>query len=423
MMVALIEAWLKVSTSEPRVTPISAISSSASSCEIFNAVGPTAALLYDLRRFIMEFMDPIVASTLHIYTSALSLVPSRAELSRYYGHLTEGGVRVVRGRPEQWSQTLWIASKHSQRVTCTAVSPDGATIVSGSDDGTLCLWDAKTGAAIGEPMMGHTHWVSCVAVSPDSTTIISGSYDETLCLWDAKTGAAIGESMMGHTSWVSCVAVSPDSTTIVSGSNDGTLCLWDAKTGAAIEEPMIGHTGGVSCVAVSPDSTTIISGSYDETLHLWDAKTGAAIGEPMMGHTGGVSCVAVSPDSTTIVSGSYDETLHLWDAKTGAAIEEPIIHPPLLIDPTPITIDHKCAIPVIENTKLLPNIQTPQAIHSINIPSFQLNLTQDGWLLHFGHKRMFWLPVDLRGTPVLQGHFIVIQNPKVPIFNVSAWIH
>ncbi|KAG8992553.1 hypothetical protein FRB94_011495 [Tulasnella sp. JGI-2019a] len=174
-------------------------STSAGAYEVLNLVDPTSTLFYDLRRFIMEFMDPIVAGTLRIYASTLQLVPSGTELSHHYGHLTESGVRVVRGRAQQWSQTLWAASKHSQSVTCITVSPDGTTIISGSNDNTLCLWDAKTGAAIGEPMMSHTDQANCVAVSPDSTTIVSGSNDNTLCLWDAKTGAAIGKPTIGCT--------------------------------------------------------------------------------------------------------------------------------------------------------------------------------------------------------------------------------
>ena len=33
-------------------------------------------------------------------------------------------------------------SAHSQRVTSVAFSPDGATIVSGSEDETIKVWDA-----------------------------------------------------------------------------------------------------------------------------------------------------------------------------------------------------------------------------------------------------------------------------------------
>ncbi|KAG8988602.1 hypothetical protein FRB94_000572 [Tulasnella sp. JGI-2019a] len=185
----------------------------------------SAEIFHDLQRFIMTFIEPIIGSSLHIYSSALLLTPSETELSRRYGKSSEGGIRVVRGRPEHRSRSLWTATKHSGPVSCLAMSPDGMTIVSGSYDHTVRLWDAQTGAAIGKAMEGHTGPISCVEICLDGTTIVSGSWDNTLQLWDAKTGAAVG-MVMDHTSPVNCIAVSPDGMTIVSGSYDDTLHPW-----------------------------------------------------------------------------------------------------------------------------------------------------------------------------------------------------
>jgi WD40 repeat protein len=66
----------------------------------------------------------------------------------------------------------------------------GTLIASGSNDHTVCIWDVKTGAAVGHPLEGHTGCVTSVTFSPDGTLIASGSYDKTVCIWDAKTGAA-----------------------------------------------------------------------------------------------------------------------------------------------------------------------------------------------------------------------------------------
>ena len=73
---------------------------------------------------------------------------------------------------------------------------DGRTIVvSGSDDGTVRVWDAATGTPVGDPLTGHTGPVNAVAVGEldGRTIVVSGSDDGTVRVWDAATGTAIDD--------------------------------------------------------------------------------------------------------------------------------------------------------------------------------------------------------------------------------------
>jgi len=198
---------------------------------------------------------------------------------------------------------------HSNSVWSVCFSPNGQTIVSGSDDKMIRLWDLA-GNPIGQPFQGHSASVWSVCFSPDGQTIVSGSADQTIRLWDLA-GNPIGQPFQGHSNGVWSVCFSPDGQTIVSGSADHTIRLWDLA-GNPIGQPFQGHSASVRSVCFSPDGQTIVSGNDDQTIRLWDLA-GNPIGQPFQGHSNGVWSVCFSPDGQTIVSGSADKTIRLWD--------------------------------------------------------------------------------------------------------------
>ena len=75
-------------------------------------------------------------------------------------------------------------------------------------------------------LQGHTSAVTSVSYSPDGQTLVSGSWDGTIRLWDVVSGQEKA-TLQGHTNWVWSVSYSPDGQTLASGSEDGTILLWD----------------------------------------------------------------------------------------------------------------------------------------------------------------------------------------------------
>ena len=203
---------------------------------------------------------------------------------------------------------------HERSVQSVSFSPDGQTIVSGSSDNTIRLWDVGTGKHL-RTLTGHKGPVYSVSFSPDGQILASGSWDCNIRLWDAVTGRH-KKTLTGHTDLVSAISFSPDGQTLASTTFvRGTIRLWDVSTGTH-KRTLTGHTNGVKSVAFSPNGQILASGSYDNTIRLWDMSTGTHK-RTLTGHTNGVKSVAFSPNGQILASGSLDRTIRLWDVGTG----------------------------------------------------------------------------------------------------------
>lgn len=211
--------------------------------------------------------------------------------------------------PPTFGANLASLSGHKAIVLNMAFSPDGKTLASASEDGTIKLWDVQ-GKRDKATFRGHTGPVRALAYSPDGRFLVSGSADYTARIWDINSGQE-KYLLAGHTAVVTSVAFAPDGKSVATGSDDHTIRLWDAQTGGNFGT-LQGHKDNVVAVAYAPDGKTLASGSRDGILKLWDLNTGKEIRQ-LTGHTGSIWSVVFSHDGKTLASGSLDKTIRLWD--------------------------------------------------------------------------------------------------------------
>ncbi len=329
----------------------------------FSPDGQGLALGTEEKNVILFYFDGRKTQTLAGHTGwvfSVAFSPDKKTLT-----LASSTDRAVKLWRFEGKKLPTLSNVHKMAIWRIAISPNGQTLASASNDGIVKLWkwDDDTGQFETQPyktLTGHPSGYPSVAFSPDGQTIATAnSNDTTVKLWSIKgqelqtlTGHNTGVNSVAfshngkiiasaggntvilwkrdsknqfqtqpyktpieHRSKINSVAFSRDNRTIATASDDGTVKLWNLNKSKQLQT-LTGHKAEVNSVVFTPDGQMLASASHDGNIKLWKRNfTGQFETQPyktLTGHTTWVTNVAFSPDGQMLASASEDTTVKLW---------------------------------------------------------------------------------------------------------------
>jgi len=263
----------------------------------------------------------VPTTPLHTIKSAHS---SEITSTRYHS----GGRNILATASSDSSVKLW--DTQSGRIMSTlrgnasqsmmGVDVGGELVIGCSVDKTCRVWNIRTERMI-HLLTGHASKITCCRLLSDTKSVVTGSADRSLRLWDINRKTYNQTTTLRHGSTPNCIELTSDSTTVISGHLDGGLRFWDLRSASRVSEMKNLHESGVTSVMCSPiDGTKILTNGRDSILRVIDVRKDEIVQN--FSHTGfrstfNWSSSSWSPDGKFVGAGSGSSgDIFIWNVNT-----------------------------------------------------------------------------------------------------------
>lgn len=204
-------------------------------------------------------------------------------------------------------------------------NPNSRLIAAAGHDRAIRIWEAKKRGSMTAELKGHEDRVESIAFSSDGSTLISGSYDGTVRLWDMNTNQERQRLVVGRI--VTSVVFSSDNRLVAAlvspdDPKEFAIFIWNTTTGEMVRKFGTDMSRSqLTQLALSPDGIHLATGNLEDgIIRIWNIETGRPEQELTIpeGRARGLS---FSPNGRYVVAGISGGAPIIWNVETGQLIQ------------------------------------------------------------------------------------------------------
>eukprot|EP01103_Thecamoeba_quadrilineata_P017580 TRINITY_DN6306_c0_g1_i1.p1 TRINITY_DN6306_c0_g1~~TRINITY_DN6306_c0_g1_i1.p1 ORF type:complete len:307 (+),score=45.61 TRINITY_DN6306_c0_g1_i1:26-946(+) len=214
---------------------------------------------------------------------------------------------------------------HTTNVTSVGFQKDGKWMYTGSEDGTIKIWDLRASGAQREYQCGSA--VNMVTLHPNQAELISGDQNGTIRVWDLVGNQCSREVVPDGEVAIRSVSVASDGSGVVAANNRGNCFVWrppsqNDLSNFTLQQNFEAHQAYVLRVLYSPDCKYVATTSSDHSVKIWSVGADGKLNfsKALCGHQRWVWDCVFSADSAYLVTASSDQVVRLWDLAQGDSV-------------------------------------------------------------------------------------------------------